>query len=286
MGGEGDLEASPGGALARRTARPRGARGSSLLSSHISPVWPVSYVWRAVGQRAAAATGPRGGAAMGGEGDLKAAPGGARARRTGRPRGARGSYLLSSHISPVWPVSYVWRAVAQRAAAATGPRGGQPMGGEGDLKAAPGEGRARRTACPRGARGFYLLSSHISPVWPVSDVWRAVAQRAAAATGPRGGQPMGGEGDLKAAPGEGRARRTGRPHGARGSSLLSSHISPVWPVSYVWRAVGQRAAAATGPRGGRRWAARATSRRHREKAARGAPLARAARGDSISSART
>jgi len=27
---------------------------------------------------------------MGGEGDLKAAPGGARARRTGRPHGARG----------------------------------------------------------------------------------------------------------------------------------------------------------------------------------------------------
>jgi len=50
---------------------------------------------------------------------------------------------------------------------------------------------------------------------------------------------MGGEGDLKAAPGEGPARRTGRPPGARGSSLLSSHISPVWPVSCVWRAVAQ-----------------------------------------------
>ena len=97
---------------------------------------------------------------------------------------------------------------------------------------------------------------------------------------------MGGEGDLEAAPGEGRARRTGRPRGARGSSLLSSHISPVWPVSDVWRAVAQRAAAATGPRGGRRWAGRATSRRHREAPARGALLARAARGDPRSSART
>jgi len=223
---------------------------------------------------------------MGGEGDLKAAPGEARARRTGRPRGARGFYLLSSHISPVWSVSYVWRAVAQRAAAATGPGGGQPMGGEGDLKAAPGEGRARRTGRPRGARGSYLLSSHISPVWPVSYVWRAVGQRAAAATGPRGGRSMGGEGDLKAAPGEGRARRTGRPRGARGFYLLSSHISPVWPVSDVWRAVAQRAAAATGPGGGRRWAARATSRRHREAPARGAKAARAARGDPRSSART
>jgi len=45
--------------------------------------------------------------------------------------------------------------------------------------------------------------------------------------------------DLKAASGEGRARSTGRPRGARGSSLLSSHISPVWPVTYVWRAVAQ-----------------------------------------------
>jgi hypothetical protein len=67
----------------------------------------------------------RGGPAMGGEGDLKAAPGGARARRTARPRSARGFYLLSSHISPVWPVNYVWRAVAQRAAAAGG-RGDGP----------------------------------------------------------------------------------------------------------------------------------------------------------------
>jgi hypothetical protein len=219
----------------------------------------------------------------------------ARARRTACPRGARGFYLLSSHISPVWPVNYVWRAVAQRAAAATGSRGRgdglerrAPMGGEGDLKAAPGEGRARRTGRPRGAGGFYLLSSHISPVWPVSYVWRAVGQRAAAATRARGGAAMGGEGDLKAAPGEGRARRTARPSGARGSSLLSLHISPVWPVSDEWRAVGQRAAAATadGLEGGRRWAARATSRRHREKAARGAPLARAARGVPRSSART
>ena len=50
------------------------------------------------------------------------------------------------------------------------------MGGEGDPKAAPGEGPARRTGRPRGARGSYLLSSHISPVWPVNSVWRAVAQ--------------------------------------------------------------------------------------------------------------
>ena len=118
MGGEGDLKAAPGGARERRTGRPRGARGSSLLSSHISPVWPVSYVWRAVGQRGGRGDGLEGGASMGGEGDLKAAPGEARARRTGRPRGARGSSLLSSHKSPVWPVNYVWRAVGQRAAAA------------------------------------------------------------------------------------------------------------------------------------------------------------------------
>jgi len=44
------------------------------------------------------------------------------------------------------------------------------MGGEGDLKAAPGEGPARRTARSCGARGSYLLSSHISPVWPVNSV--------------------------------------------------------------------------------------------------------------------
>jgi hypothetical protein len=105
-------------------------------------------------------------------------------------------------------------------------------------------------------------------------------------TGPGKVAPMGGEGDLEASPGGARARRTGRPRGAWGSYLLSSHISPVWPVSYVWRAVGQRAAAATGSRGGRRWAARATSRRHREAPARGAQAARAARGDAISSART
>ena len=81
-------------------------------------------------------------------------------------------------------------------------------------------------------------------------------------------------------------RRTARPRGARGSSLLSSHISPVWPVSYVWRAVGQRGGRGDGLEGGRRWAARATSRRHREKPARGAQAARAARGVPRSSART
>jgi len=72
MGGEGDLKAAPGGARERSTGRPRGARGSSLLSSHISPVWPVSYVWGAVGQRGGRGDGLEGRAAMGGEGDLKA----------------------------------------------------------------------------------------------------------------------------------------------------------------------------------------------------------------------
>ena len=86
MGGEGDLEASPGGALARRTARPRGVPVSSLLSSHISPVWPVSYVWRAVGQRAAAATGSRGGA----DG------------RRGRPQGGTGRRPRAAHRPPAW----------------------------------------------------------------------------------------------------------------------------------------------------------------------------------------
>jgi hypothetical protein len=120
----------------------------------------------------------RGVASIGGEGDLKMAPGGARARRTTRPRGARGSSLLSSNISPVWPVNYVCaRSPSERLRRRA--RGGRLMGGEGDLKAAPGGARARRTARPRSARGFYLLSSHISPVWPVNYVWRAVAQRAA-----------------------------------------------------------------------------------------------------------
>jgi hypothetical protein len=89
------------------------------------------------------------------------------------------------------------------------------MGGEGDLKAAPGEGRARHTGRPRGVRGSSLLSSHISPVWPVSDGWRAVAQRAAAATGPRGravdgrrGRPQGGTGRRPRA--ARRAARSGR----------------------------------------------------------------------------